>query len=97
MSAPISTWGPWLAARVAVPAGAIGVRAAAFYVSDKYELPKAAFGYLPFNVSYSPSRRLLDVANFALGYADISPTNLALAVESLNPIDRSEAECLRTQ
>jgi hypothetical protein len=73
------------------------VRAAAFYVNDKYELPKPAFRNLPFNVSYSPSRGMLVVANFALGYAGVSPTNLALAVESPNPISRSEAVCLRTQ
>lgn len=73
------------------------VRAAAFYVSDKYELPKPAFRNLPFNVSYSSSRGMLLVTNFALGYAGVTPTNLALAVESPSPISRSEAICLRTQ
>jgi hypothetical protein len=73
------------------------VRAAAFYVNDKYELPKPAFRNLPFTVSYSPSRGLLAVVNFALGYAGVSPTNLALVVESPDPISRSEAVCLRTQ
>jgi hypothetical protein len=73
------------------------VRAAAFYVNDKYELPKPAFRNLPFDVSYSPSRDVMVVANLALGYAGVGPNNLALAIESPNSISRSEAICLRTQ
>ena len=41
------------------------VRAAAYYVSEKYELPKPAFRDLPFDASYSPSRDTLIIVNFA--------------------------------
>ena len=73
------------------------VRAAAFYVDDKYDLPRPAFRNLPFDVSYSQSRHMLSVSNFALGYAGIVPTNLALVVESVDRVGRSEAICSRTQ
>jgi hypothetical protein len=73
------------------------IRAAAFYVNEKYELPKPAFRRLPFNVSFSPSRDLLVVVNFALGYAGTKPTNLALVIESPKAVRGSEAICLRTQ
>jgi hypothetical protein len=73
------------------------VRAAAFYVNDKYDLPKTASGDLPLEVSYSSSRNMLLVSNFALGYAGIVPSNLALVIESSNPARRFEAVCLRTQ
>jgi hypothetical protein len=73
------------------------VRAAAYYVNEKYEFPMSAFNALPFDASYSPSRDTLIVTNFALGYAGMTPSNLALAIEVPSVIGRSEAVCLRTQ
>lgn len=73
------------------------VRAAAFYVDENYELPKPAYRNLPFDASYSPSRDTLAIVNFALGHADINPTNLVLVIEAPNAIGGCEAVCLRTQ
>jgi hypothetical protein len=72
-------------------------QAAAYHVNEKYELPKPAFRNLPFDASYSPSRDPLTIVNFALGYAGVTPSNLALVIEVPNVIGRSMAVCLRTQ
>lgn len=73
------------------------VRAAAFYVSADYEVPKQAFGKLPFDVSFSPSRDKLVITNVALGYGGAPPINLALVVDAPQPISQLEAVCKTTQ